>query len=82
MVQSGGFLGRCLGQLLKTGLPLMRNLLTPLAKHVSITLRLTVVTSETNAAKNILRSGMATLTVSNEEMADITKIVKYREECG
>ena len=82
MVKSGGFLGRCLRPLLKTGLPLIRNLLRPLAKHVSIPLRLTAVTSATNAAKNILRSGTATLIVSNENMADITKIVKYLEECG
>ena len=34
--QSGGFLGRLLGPLLKTGLPLMKNLLKPLAKSVLI----------------------------------------------
>ena len=32
--QSGGFLGRILGPLLKTGLPLMGNVLKPLAKSV------------------------------------------------
>ena len=32
MIQSGGFLGRLLGPLLKTGLPLMKNVIKPLAK--------------------------------------------------
>ena len=43
--QSGGFLGRLLGPLLKTGLPLMRNVLKPLAKRVSIRLGLTAATA-------------------------------------
>ena len=34
MIQSGGFLGRLLGPLLKTGLPLMSNVIKPLAKSV------------------------------------------------
>ena len=31
MIQSGGFLDRLLGPLLKTGLPLMKNVIQPLA---------------------------------------------------
>ena len=31
MIQSGGFLGRLLGPLLKTGLPLIKNVIGPLA---------------------------------------------------
>ena len=34
--QSGGFLGRILGPLLKTGFPLLGNVLKPLAKSVLI----------------------------------------------
>ena len=34
MMQSGGFLGKLLGPLLKTGLPLIKNVITPLAKSV------------------------------------------------
>ena len=34
MMQSRGFLGRLLGPLLKTGLPLMSNVIKPLAKSV------------------------------------------------
>ena len=41
MIQSGGFLGRSLGPLLKTGLPLITNVIKPLAKNVLIPLRLT-----------------------------------------
>ena len=36
MIQSGGFLGRLLGPLLKTGLPLIKNVIKPLAKSVLI----------------------------------------------
>ena len=31
MIQSGGFLGKLLGPLSKTGLPLIKNVITPLA---------------------------------------------------
>ena len=41
MIQSGGFLGRLLGPLLKTGLPLIKNVIKPLAKSILIPLRLT-----------------------------------------
>ena len=41
MIQSGGFLGRFLGLLLKTGLPLIKNVVKPLAKSVLILLGLT-----------------------------------------
>ena len=36
MIQSGGFLGKLLGQLLKIGLPLMKSVIKPLAKSVLI----------------------------------------------
>ena len=39
--ESGGFLGTLLGPLLKTGLPLMKNVLKPLAKSISIPLGVT-----------------------------------------
>ena len=38
IMQSGGFLGRLLGPLLKTGLPLIKNVIKPLAKSVLIPL--------------------------------------------
>ena len=38
MIQSGGFLGRLLGPLLKIGLPLISNVIKPLAKSVLIPL--------------------------------------------
>ena len=34
IIQSGGFLGRLLGPLLKIGLPLIKNVIKPLAKSV------------------------------------------------
>ena len=39
MIQSGGFLGNLLGPLLKPELPLIKNVVTPLAKSVLIPLR-------------------------------------------
>ena len=41
MIKSGGFLGRLFGPLVKTGLPLTKNLIKPLAKSVIIPLGLT-----------------------------------------
>ena len=40
MIESGGFLGRLLGTLLKTGLSLIKYVIKPLAKSVLITLEL------------------------------------------
>ena len=56
MIQSGGFLGRLLGPLLKTGLLLIKNVIKPLAKSVSSPLGLTAAASAADAAihkKNI-----------------------------
>ena len=41
MIQLKGFFGRILGPLLKTGLPLMKSVIQPLAKSVLIPLGLT-----------------------------------------
>ena len=49
MIQSGGFLGRILGPLLKTGLPLIKNVIKPLAKSVLIPLGLTAAASAADA---------------------------------
>ena len=49
MIQSGGFLGRLLGPLLKTGLPLIKNVIKPLAKSVLIPLKLTAAASPEDA---------------------------------
>ena len=45
MIQSGGFLGRLLFPLLKTGFPLLKNVIKLLAKSVLNALRLTVLAS-------------------------------------
>ena len=49
MIGNAGFLGRLLGPLLKTGLPLMKNVIQPLAKSVLITLGLTAAASAADA---------------------------------
>ena len=84
MIQSGGFLGRLLGLLLKTGLPLISNAIKPLAKCVLIPLGLTAAASAADVRihKVILGSGHhhhhhnnnnTTLIISNNEIEDIIK---------
>ena len=85
MIQSGGFLGKRLAPLLKTGLPLMKSAIKPLAKSVLIPLGLTTAASAADAGihKKILGSGHnnnATLIISNDEMDDILKILKSLED--
>ena len=83
MIQSGGFFGELLGPLLKTGLPLIKNVITPLAKSVLIPLGLTAATSAADAEihKNILGSGgHTTLIISNKDIEDLIKIVKFLED--
>ena len=82
MIQSGGSLGRLLGPLLKTGLPLMLPLyklilplIKPLAKSVLIPLGLTAAASAAAGSGN-----MTTLIISNDEIHDIIKMVKSLED--
>ena len=71
IIQSGGFLGKLLGPLLKTGLPFLKSVIKPLGL-----LGLTPASSAIDAGvqKNIY--GSRTLVISNEEMNDIMKLVK------
>ena len=90
MIQSGRFLG----PLLKTGLPLMKNVIKPLAKSVLIPLGLTATASAVDVGihKKNLGSGRPLpsashdnniiLIISNNEMKDIIKIVKSIEDSG
>ena len=82
IIQSGGFLGRLLGPLLKTGLPLIKNVIKPLAKRVLISLGLTAAASAADAGihKKILGSRNTTLIISNKEMNDIMKIAQALED--
>ena len=83
MIQSGGFLGKLLVPLLKTGLPLMKSVITPLAKSVLIPLGLTAAASAAGAGiqKKILGSGgHTTLIISNKDMEDLIKILKSLED--
>ena len=85
MIQSGGFLGRLLGPLLRTGLPLMKSVIKPLAKRILIPVGLTAAASAAKSGihKKILGSGHnTTLIVSNDEIEDILKIVKSLEDSG
>ena len=91
MIQLGGLLSRLLGLLLKTRLPLIKNVIKPLAKSVLILLGLTAAASAADVGihKKILGSGhnhplhnTTTLMISNNELEDIIKIVKSLEDSG
>ena len=78
MIQSGGFLDKLLDLLLKTGLPLMKNVIKPLAKSILLPLRLTAtaLVEDARIHKKILGSHNAiTLIISNDKMEDIMKII-------
>ena len=80
IIQSGGFLGKRLGPLLKTGLPLLKSVIKPLRL-----LGLTAASSAIDAGiqkKIYSGSGTTTLVISNEEMNDIMKIVQVLEDSG
>ena len=79
--------------LLKTSLPLIKNVIQPLAKSVLIPLGLTAAASAADAGihKKNLGSGKSpldlakqttTLIISNDEMGDMIKIVKSLEDSG
>ena len=87
MIQTGGFLGRLLGPLLKIGLPLMKSVIKPLAESVLVPIGLTAAASAADAGihKKILGSdhnNNTTLIISNDEMDDILKIAKSLEDSG
>ena len=84
MIQLGGFLSRLLGPLLKTGLPLIKNVIIPLAKSVLIPLGLSAAAWAADAGihKKILGSGNTSLIISNNEMEDMIKIIKSLEDSG
>ena len=85
MIQAGGFLGKLLGPLLKTRLPLMKSVIIALAKSVFIPLGLTAAALAADAGihKKILGSGNnTTLIISKKDVDDLIKIVKSLEDSG
>ena len=80
--QSEGLLGRILGSLLKTKLPLIVNVPKPLPKSVLIPLGLTAPALATYAAvhQKMFGSGTTTLIISSEEVNDIMKNNKSLKE--
>ena len=82
--QSEGFLGKLLGPLLKTGLPIVRNVLKPLPTSVLIQLGLSAAVSVTDASihKKMFRSGNTTFIILNWGMNDLMKTVKSLEKFG
>ena len=84
MMQSRGFLSRLLGPLVRTGLPLMKSVIQPLAKCFLIPSGLTATAASVADAgirKKVLGPGHnTTLMISNDEMEGILKIVKSLED--
>ena len=78
--QSWEILGWLLGPLLKHGLPLIGNVLKPLAKSVLITLGLTASAVDVAIHTKMLGSGNTTSIILNKKMNDIMKIFNYLEE--
>ena len=82
IVQLVGFL---LGLLIKIGIPLIKNVIKPLAKSVLIPLGLSAVASaaDTKIYKAILGSGKpTTLIIWNDEVKDIIEIVESLKDSG
>ena len=77
----GGFLN-FLRPFMVTGLPLMKSVLTPLAKSVLLLLGLSAGMSAEDAAiqKKMYGSGTTVLIISNEGMEDVMEMVKSFEE--
>ena len=84
MIQSGGFFGRLLGPLLKTGLPLMKSVIKPLAVLIPVGLTAAASAADAGIHKRILGSGHnnTTLIISKDEMDEILNIVKSLEDSG
>ena len=93
MIQSGGFLGILLVPLLKTRLPLMKSVISPLTKSVLIPLGLTATASAADAGIHKKKLGSSghrhssssashdtTLIISNKDVEDLIKIVKSLED--
>ena len=83
IIQSGGLLGKLLGPLLKTGLPLLKLVVKPLGL-LGLTAAFSAIDS--GIPKKILGSGSTlkttTFIISNEEMNDIIKIIQALEILG
>ena len=84
MIQSGGLLGRLLGPLLKTGLPVMKDVIKPLATSALGPLGLTAAATagDSGIRQKILACGITTLITPNDEMEGIMKIVEYFGDSG
>ena len=90
MIQSREFLGRLLGQIIKTLLPLIENLIKTLTKLILFGLTAAVSAADKRIHKKALApahpsdstSYVTTLIRSNDEMEDIMETVKSLENSG
>ena len=78
----GEFPGTNIGTLMKAGLPLIKNIIKPLAKGLPVPLRLIAAAPPPDASflQIILVSGTTPLLISSKEKEDVKKIIRYFEE--
>ena len=77
MIQIGGFLGRLLGSLLKTELPLIKNVIKPLAKSVLIPLGLTAAASAADAGIHKKSYDLVILHLFIMILCPLLRIIQY-----
>ena len=86
ILQSGRIFGKLLGPLLKLGLPLVKNVLTLLAKIVPLALTTAASAAVEGIHRKSGRSGTSssetTLIISTDEKNDIMRIVKFLKDLG
>ena len=79
IIQSGGFLGKLLGPLLKTRFSLLKSVIKPFGLLALIASSSAI---DVGVQKKIYGSGTTTLIIINKEINDIMKIVQALENSG
>ena len=86
IIQSGGFLGKLLGKLagplMKTDMPLAKNVLAPLGLTAAISAIEGSIQKKMHGSGATSGANATTLIIANEDMNDIMKIIEALENSG
>ena len=86
LIKSGGALGsiltRFLPKLIQPALSLGKNILAPLGVSAAMSATDAAIQKKINGSGNLENSGIKTINFSNEDLNDMTKIVKALENSG
>ena len=86
LIKSGGALGsiltRFLPKLIQPALSLGKNILAPLGVSAAMSATDAAIQKKINGSGNLKNSGIKTINFSNEDLNDMTKIVKALENSG